>query len=143
MRTKVLFDLERIDEDYPPVSVESVWADEIRSGIFVIDNIPFFATQAALGDTVSTVLKGGLAYYASTLASSGNSLVRVVLFDKTNPQPLRDSLAALGCASELSHINSLIAISVARDSNWEKVHKLLVDGFNQGSWDYEEALLRH
>lgn len=47
---KVVFKLEKDEDDYPPADYESVWALPVGEGLFQIDNIPFFATEIALGD---------------------------------------------------------------------------------------------
>ena len=41
---KVLFNLEVID-GYPPVSMESIWAEVTEEGYFKINNIPFIAKK--------------------------------------------------------------------------------------------------
>ena len=141
-KVKVFFDLERIDEDYPPVDVESVWADALADGTFRIDNVPFFATRATLGDIIRTVSQDGQNFYSTTAIESSNSLIRVILFDGNDPQPLRAALASLGCESELSHLSALIAVNVPANVDIAVVQKLLNAGSLSGEWDYEEPLLR-
>jgi hypothetical protein len=108
----VLFRLERDDEGYPPADVEGVWAEESGDGGFIIDNIPFFARQATLGDVVEVRRSGDEIFYVSTKKRSGNSLIRVVFFDGHDPSTLRSELAKIGCSTEQSHLQSLIAVNV-------------------------------
>jgi hypothetical protein len=139
---KVLFRLRRDDEGYPPADVEGVWAEETGDGGFIIDNIPFFTREATLGDVVEATRSGDELFYASTRERSGNSLLRVVFFDGHDPSALRSELAKLGCSTEQSHLQSLIAVNVPPAINIDEVRALLDDGSRNGFWDYEEPILR-
>jgi hypothetical protein len=139
---KVLFRLGRDDEGYPPADVEGVWAEETGDGGFIIDNIPFFTREATLGDVVEATRSGDELFYASTRERSGNSLLRVVFFGGHDPSGLRSELAKLGCSTEQSHLQSLIAVNVPPAVNIEEVRALLDDGSSKGCWDYEEPILR-
>jgi hypothetical protein len=50
---RVLFELEKEDEDYPPVNYERLWARRLEQGLFELDNIPFFVRDISAGDVVS------------------------------------------------------------------------------------------
>lgn len=65
---KVFFKLEPDDDGYPPVSVESLWAQENQDGTCVIDNIPFYTREATLGDVVDVLYDEGVAYYRDSPA---------------------------------------------------------------------------
>jgi hypothetical protein len=138
---KILFRLER-EEDYPPFEVEGVWAEEQEDSGYELDNIPFFATQATLGDVVEVMQVGDELFYASTRERSTNSLLRVVFFDGHDWTQLRSDLSKLGCSSELFGISSLIAINVPSTVEIDEVRALLDEGCRKGFWDYEEAILR-
>jgi hypothetical protein len=139
---KVLFRLERDADGYPPADVEGVWADEAGEGRLVLDNIPFFARQATLGDVVSVDRIGDELFYASTEQPSENSLVRVVMFGGRDPQGLRSRLQVIGCSSELSHLPSPFAVNVPANVDIGLVRALLDEGSALDQWDYEEAILR-
>jgi hypothetical protein len=139
---KVLFKLQRDDEGYPPADVEGIWAEETADGELIIDNIPFFAREATLGDIVEVSQAGEEIFYASTRKRSGNSLLRVVFFEGHDPAKLRAELARLGCSTELSHLQSLVAVNVPPEVKIEDVRALLNEGCSKGYWDYEEPILR-
>ena len=141
-RQKILFRLERDADGYPPADVEGVWADEAGEGTLVLDNIPFFARQATLGDVVSVDRIGDELFYASTEQPSANSLIRVVMIGGRDPQGLRSRLQAMGCSSELSHLPSLFAVNVPASVDIGQVRALLDEGSALDEWDYEEAILR-
>jgi Domain of unknown function (DUF4265) len=141
-QAKMLFRLDRDDEGYPPVDIERLWCEEIGAGEFTLDNIPFFTRQATLGDVVEGQRLGDEIFYLSTLERSQNSLLRVVFFDGRDPSALRAELAKLGCSSEQSHLQSLIAVNVPPSVNIADVRNLLNEGCEKGFWDYEEPILR-
>lgn len=139
---KVLFELEQDDEGYPPINVEGVWAEEIGDGRYMIDNIPFFARSATLGDVITVRQFRDEMFYESTQERSGNSLLRVAFFDGRDPSALRSQLTKLGCSTELSHLQSLIAVNVPPTVKLKDVQDVLNEGAGNGCWDYEEAILR-
>ena len=75
---KVLFNLEVID-GYPPVSMESIWAEVTEEGYFKINNIPFYSKEISLGDIVSVIQKEeNYLLYDKTIINS--KIVRCGLF---------------------------------------------------------------
>jgi len=139
---RIFFALEHDSDGYPPVGVETVWAKE-ESGTdrFVIDNIPFFATQATLGDVVGVASREGQVWYESTLEHSGNSLIRVLCHKGTDPAEVRQSLEHLGCATEWAAAYSLVAVSVPPNVRLAAVQDVLQRGEVEEKWGYEEPLL--
>ena len=53
---KLFLNLEVID-GYPPVSMESIWAEETEEGYLKINNIPFYSKEVSFGDIVSVIQK--------------------------------------------------------------------------------------
>ncbi len=141
-RVKLMFQIEQDDDGYPPISVESVWAKPTGSGTYLVDNIPFFATDAALGDEVNAKDIDGDLFYVSMKKPSGNSLLRVVFFDSKASDDLIEQLARLECDTERSHVDCLVAINVPPPVKLRKVQQLLNTGCERQHWDYEEPLLR-
>jgi hypothetical protein len=143
-QAKVSFRLERDDDGYPPFDIEGVWAERAEGGKFVLDNIPFFARQATLGDLVDVVYEDDEPFYEATVVVSENSLIRVVFFDEHEPAELRADLAEMGCSTELFERGSLrlIAVNVPASVPIADVRALLDRGCEEGAWDYEEAILR-
>jgi hypothetical protein len=140
-RKKIIFPLEPDDDGYPPVGAERVWTREVAEGQFVIDNIPFFATQATLDDVVEAHENEGVLEYTATLRRSGNSLIRVIYYKGTDPADVRRQLEALGCTTELCGAFAIIAVNVPPNVKPDDVQTLLRHGFEEEKWDYEEPLL--
>ncbi|MGK4008269.1 DUF4265 domain-containing protein [Sorangium sp. So ce1036] len=140
-RGRLVFPLERDEDGYPPVDYERVWVILIDENSAIIDNIPFFCREVALGDTVRyRTGDGNELFCVSTLKRSGNSLIRVLYYE-ADPSDLRRSLEQLGCETELDVSHSLIAVSVPPGDKLEKVQKVLAEKESQGELGYEEALL--
>ena len=141
MLKKLFFRLEPDEDGYPPVSAESVWAEEQEPGRLVLDNIPFFATQATLGDVVDAVVEDGVLTYKTTVRHCGNSLIRIVCYKGTDPAEVRRQIEVLGCSSELDSHHSLISVNIPTNIDLKVVQAFLRQGAVEDKWDYEEPLL--
>jgi hypothetical protein len=141
---KINFRLEQDEDGYPPVAVESLWAR--RGGdaqTFTVDNVPFFARDATLGDTVAGEIDGdGNLWFVRTLSRSENSLIRVTFFDKGCVDSVTASLEAMGCPTEYEKPHNLLAASVPPSVSLAVVQRYLQAETNAGRIDYEEAILR-
>jgi|SRR5262245_10753512 len=140
---KIAFELPPDESGNRPFAVETVWAMQLSPRRAAIDNIPFFARQAALNDVVEFRASDGQLWYTRTARKSGHSLIRVVFFDQSRLQPLRKELRHLGCASEAAGFSPIIAVDVPVGTDYAPVRRVLDEGFQKEWWDYEEAILRH
>ena len=59
---KLFLNLEVID-GYPPVSMESVWAEVTEEGHFKINNIPFIAKKSLLVILLASYKRKKITYY--------------------------------------------------------------------------------
>ena len=85
--------------------VETMWAivADQHKGLYVLDNIPFYAPLAASGDTVFAEFdeKEEMLTYRETVKDSGNSTIQVVLADKSaDIDAVRNVFHALGGITE-------------------------------------------
>lgn len=140
---KILFKLEKDEDDYPPNEWESLWATEIGSGHYVIDNIPFFVRDVSCGDTVSVIENNGELFFDDVVEESLNSVLRVIAYDPDHISELRERLLSLKCESELSHIPNLIAVEVPAAADLDSVLKFLDEGEKDQLWEYETASIRN
>jgi hypothetical protein len=140
---KVFFHLEQDNDGYPPVAAESVWAARTKNdGEFVLDNIPFFVSEATFGDAVSAQESDGALWFDQLINWSGNSLIRVVFFDKSIVAEVRDFLSKNGCSSEYSAAFNLLAINVPPDASLVEIEGFLHAKIAEGAIDCEWAILR-
>jgi hypothetical protein len=149
-RIKVLFDLTKDADGYPPVDVEQLWAEPVGNNLFKIDNVPFFVKGISCEDVVEAAAdsKGELRYKTLVKPSAHNTLRVIVFRENPDARPLADrvadlrsQLAEIGCSTELSHMPGLIAVD-ADPVSISKVLQVLQAGERSGLWEYEEAALR-
>lgn len=138
---KMTFRLAPDADGWPPASAESVWVTARPDGLFVVENIPFFAAAATLDDIVKAEVEDGELRYQATVTSSGNSLLRVICAKEVDPAQVRASLTSLGCTTELNAGHRLIAVNVPASVRLGAVLSFLEEGAADERWDYEEALL--
>ncbi len=125
-KVKIAFALAKDTDDYPPFDVESLWGTPTDVPLqYTIDNIPFFARQATLGDVVRVEWIDGRLEFADVVARSSNSLIRVVVYDKAMIAGVRSELRALGCSTEEFTSSLLLAVDIPCDANLVDVQEYL------------------
>ena len=131
------------DEDgYPPVAVESVWAHPVGGADeYVLENVPFFARDATIGDVVLTREDEGGLWFETIVRRSRNSLLRVVFFDRTCVERVNERLVAFGCATEYISTHNLLAVSVPDAVDLGAVQSYLQGEAGAGILDYEEPII--
>ena len=142
-KAKVHFAVLQDEDGYPPYSTESVWATRSEGGLYRIDNIPFFAREATMGDCVSVDERNGELWFVDVVKASGDSLLRVVIFDESRTKDVRKELSDLRCRQEFFATHQLIAVSVPETVDLEDVMTLLRSYSDDEVLDYEAPLLRH
>ncbi|WP_347554686.1 DUF4265 domain-containing protein [Robbsia sp. KACC 23696] len=140
---KVFFTLDVVD-DYPPVSVESLWSEKLPSGFFKVKNIPFYTKQASFDDEVHTVVGvDGELVFDRIAQPSMNSTVRLIIFDEAISQIklIQDTLVQMGCAWEgLS--KKFLSVNVPCETNLDNVLVFLDKASDDGWLDYEFGMIR-
>jgi hypothetical protein len=115
VRTKVNFRVKQDADGYPPVAVESLWAKPV-AGAYVIDSIPFFTSEATNGDHVAARKgEGDALWFERVLQRSGNSLIRVVMFNLDDQDALIQDMTRLGCGTEGMRQFKLLAVDIPHE----------------------------
>jgi hypothetical protein len=140
---KIHFHLTQDEDGYPPVAVESLWAEPgSKPSEFVIDNVPFFVRDATIGDTVLVRKEDGGHWFERLLSRSQNSLIRVVFFDRSIINAISQKLVAMGCFIEYSREHNLMAVSIPGIVPLGGVQAYLQSEAGTGRIDFEEPILR-
>jgi hypothetical protein len=139
---KIIFQLEKDEDDYPPNDYETLWASHVDGDLYSIDNIPFFVREISSGDVVKIKRKDGRLFFDAVVNESRNSVLRIIAYDEREIARLRQDLNEMGCESELSHIPNLIAVEVPETVCLEDVMSFLDKGEAKERWEYETASLR-
>ena len=149
-RIKVLFELKRDEDGYPPADTEGLWAEPLGKNLFKIDNVPFFVKGISCEDVVEAVpdSEGELRYRSLVKPSARNTLRVIVFRESPDSRPLPDRVADLrrqleevGCSTELSHMQGLIAVDMDAVSIG-KALGVLQSGEKANLWEYEEGAVR-
>lgn len=141
---KITFPIVPDEDGYPPFTVEDVWASSTDVPLhFIVDNIPFFARQATLGDTVKIIESGEGFLFDELVAPSSNSLIRVVVFEPTVVDEVRAELKRLGCSTESFKGIKILAVNVPATASLHAVQEYLQALEVRDVASYEEPILRH
>jgi hypothetical protein len=144
---KVVFDLEKIDDDWPPVVREGIWAEPLGEGEYRLDNVPWFARKAAYGDRVRAEPDAdGVLKVRERLEWSGRYTIRVIPFGDGRPeaqlQEVMDAFSALGaeCEGALPAFK-IVALDIPPTASLPAIKALLIEGEADGRWSYEEGCI--
>lgn len=142
---KVVFKLVRDEDGYPPVDYERLWGVQVDGADdqYIVDNIPYFVPNIAIGDIVLTSAGNSEdeVVFEKVLQASSHGTVRVIFYDRSIIELTREHLKNLGCSSELSHLENLIAVDIPENVKYLNVKKYLSEKAKDGLIDYEEAVL--
>lgn len=140
---KVHFHLQPDEDDWPPATVESVWAKRSSGeNEYVLANVPFFACDATIGDTIRVRQDDGNLWFDKLVQDSPNSLIRIIVEKPENIEEISNHLITLGCETELYRHYNLIAVSIPASVSLSDVQRWLQTQKNAGTLDYEEAILK-
>ncbi len=140
---KINFRLKQDEDGYPPVAVESLWAEPgVKSGEYVIDNVPFFVQNVTIGDTVLVREEDGQCWFNEILSRSRNSLIRIVFFNRNCVESVNRRLVEMGCSTEYLREHNLMAVSIPGDIALTDVQAYLQSEASASRIDYEEPILR-
>lgn len=140
---KIHFHLEQDEDGYPPIAVESLWAEPgVKPDEYVIDNVPFFVRDATIGDAVLAIEKEDGRWFDRLVSRSQNSLLRVVFFDRTCIKEIGERLVTMGCSTEYLREHNLMAVSIPGSVPLESVQAYLQSQADAEKIDFEEPILR-
>lgn len=138
---KITFRLVQDADGYPPGHYESMWARRLPDDTYEIDNIPFYSYDVAVGDIVKVQQVDGELFYLERVKDSGNSVIRMLIYDRTDLDNVRAELRALGCDSEGDGI--VLAVNVPAEVPYGPIFRFLTEGDRAKRWGFEEAVLSH
>jgi Domain of unknown function (DUF4265) len=140
---KVFFKLEQDGDGYPPADCESLWAVDLGDNTYQIDNIPFYVVGLSSNDIVTAQISSGQLEFSKILVQSDHSTLRVVVFEKSLTDTLREQFKKIGCDTEAHGAANLLAVDIPSTVNYKKVSEILSMYVDIGKIDFEESALRH
>ncbi|MER5875056.1 DUF4265 domain-containing protein [Streptomyces sp. NPDC001910] len=140
---KVHFRLE-VEGDWPPASVESLWAVDQGDGVVRLDSIPWFVRGVACGDVMATETDDeGVHWAGEMVRRSENCTVRLIVFrdggSRDARQSVLDAFQELGVDGEGIERFGMVALDVPPAADLAKVRHLLDRGVAEEWWDVEEG----
>jgi hypothetical protein len=125
-------------------TVETMWAEIIDKdkGLYKIDNIPFYASIAS-DDIVFAEYDEDekMLTYRNTFEYSGNSLIQVVVMDKSvATNDIRDIFNLLDCKSE-KFKEGYFVIEILADKDYKPIKEKLTELQDKGIIDYAEPVI--
>jgi hypothetical protein len=142
---KVHFRLE-VEDDWPPASVESLWAVDQCDGTVRLDNIPWFVRGIACGDIMAAEPdEEGVWWAGEVVRRSENCTIRLIVFRDGGSGAARQSVLnafqALGVDGEGIEQFGMVALDVPPIADLAKVQRLLNHGVAEEWWDMEEGCI--
>lgn len=141
---KIHFRLEVDEDDWPPATVESLWAVDLGDGTVRLDNIPWFVRGVASDDIIRVeVGEDGLRWAGETAQSSNKCTIRlIVMKDKGSAaarQTVLETFHRLGTTGEGIERFGMVALDVPPTADLARIRKLLEHGATKGWWEWEEG----
>lgn len=143
---KIIFDLG--SDTWHGFATESVWATNLGSGVYQLENSPFFAKGVSFRDTVMTSQVAGQIQVIGPGLKSGHSTYRILVWpDKHNPvlfAEFWEPLERLGCSYEHGDFGyQLYAVDVPETADIKIAYACLESGEQKSAWDFEEGHCGH
>jgi hypothetical protein len=115
-----------VTDDWPPVSTETLWVEELGDKTYRIDNSPFFVRDLAVDDTVTGLeTDGPFLTFVEKVMSGGHSTLWVIVLEYSIKDALIESVRSQGCFVEVSPWPSLLSLDVPTKSSLEDVRLAL------------------
>jgi hypothetical protein len=144
----VVFELS-IEDGWPPVASERLWAFHLGGDRYRVDNVPWFVRDLAVGDVVRAEAPDAHSdpVFVEIVERSDHVTVRVVCFRRG---PLQGDLAralepftALGVYGEGAEQYGMLALDIEPSDPLPAIVATLREGVEDGSWEYEEGRITH
>ncbi len=126
-------------------TVETMWAEVIdaNKGLYKIDNIPFYGPLVASDDIVFAEYDSEeeMLTYRKTIENSGNSIINVVMMDKSiDINTIRDIFNNLGCSSEKIN-DGYFSMEILADKEYGPIKQKLNELEEKGIIGFAEPCL--
>lgn len=116
---------------------------DTAKGLYKLDSIPYYGPMVASDDIVFAEYDDDekMLTYRTTVEYSGNSIVLVVLMDKTRDiNNIRNIFNESGCISEKVN-EGYFSMEIPFDKEYTSIKKKLIDLKKEGVIDYSEPCL--
>lgn len=140
---KIVFELTPDEDDYPPVSAESIWGIYAGDGTYTLDNTPYYVDGVSKGDSVQVKSSGDEMIAVRVAKQGGHSTVRVFASDTEGKSKIIAHLHQLGASCSPSQEMSLFTVDIPSDCDFFAIDRYLSDIADGENIAYEDACLQH
>ncbi|WP_116788705.1 DUF4265 domain-containing protein [Flavobacterium psychrotrophum] len=107
--------------------------------------IPFVAKNIAFGDIILAEFdKDDNQYHFEDFnTNSGNTTVRIFVYDDNIIEETRKWLHIKSCESEVLLVRNIIAVNIPKNILYGPIKLFLDQGERENKWTYEESCLEH
>lgn len=140
----VIFPLD-VEDGWPPINSERLWAYDLGDERYKIDNVPWFVRDLAIDDVVHAVAPNAESHpvFKSMLERSGHLTIRIACLPQGplggECSPVVDEFVGLGAYAEGFAKYRMVALDLAPGIELRPIYDHLEDGAARGSWAWEEG----
>lgn len=142
---KIRFELDILEDDFPPVGVETLNAHLIDSTTVVLDNTPFFAESVAIGDILecSKTEYNHILQFEKVITPSGNKSISIIFVNDDCKNEVYQFFKDGGCYCEYGEFNgfNMLAVSIDKSIDYSKLVPYLDNNEISGNISYAELCI--
>lgn len=140
---KIVFELTPDEDDYPPVSAESLWGIYQGENTYVIDNTPYYTYGVSKGDSVCVKSSGNELVVTHVLKQGGHSTIRVYANSPESKSAIIDKLQQFGASCLSTKDLSLFSVDIPAACDFAEIDNYLSSLSDGENIAYEDACLQH
>ncbi|WP_426201228.1 DUF4265 domain-containing protein [Pseudomonas sp. TWP3-1] len=140
---KIIFELTPDEDDYPPVSAESVWGIYQGDNVYIVDNTPYYTYGVSKGDSVLARQNDGELIVTHVIRQGGHSTIRVYANNPEKKSEIIDKLQKLGASCVSNKELSLFSVDIPGSCVFSVVDEYLSAISDGENIAYEDACLQH
>ena len=140
---KIIFELTPDEDNYPPVSAESLWGISKEPDVYEIDNSPYYIYGVSKGDCILTAEKNGAKVALKIVRQGGHSTLRVFAENDVIKKNIIKKLEALGCICSTTKSISLFSVDIPAKCDFLEIDSYLSSISDGEKIAYEDACLQH
>ena len=144
----VVFPLD-VEDGWPPVSAERLWAYDLGANRYEINNAPWFVRDLAAGDVVEAIADDPAQHptFIRLLERSPNLTIRLICLRqgplRGNLQAVIDAFTPFGVWAEGAEQYGMVALDIPPNAALEQIYRRLLAGQADGSWDWDEGRINN
>ena len=144
-QVKVRFELEILEDDFPPVGVETLNARLVDTSTVELDNTPFFAKSVAVGDLLrcSKTKQDHIVQFEEVLSPSGNRSISIIFIDDDCKEETYQFFKRHECYCEYGEFDgfNMLAVSIGHNIDYNKLAFYLDKKEELGKISYSELCI--